>query len=368
MYRRASPGLCFLLLAGLTELTDAGTYYSSNNPNKANLPGHSDKYTVPGSSGYGCQVADYEVIPWRTPDRSGEDDGSLWTGETVVKVGRYVADEGEDPKTVCNGTFYLPTVAWIGPYLQGQNGENANFAFGMLAFETNDTDKWDAWHVYRPCDPVVDDPGPDVWHPYDTAFKLKSGVHYSESTVPDNATVGLRLITHPQGGNNDTSSSPQIYFKGTLNDNKDSKEYYGMGEPGLHFWSFSSSADLNCSRVFEGKDNWDPFNGASAKIEPGSFLNGSLSNSSIVLHMKSTITSKAYAGVEEPKPRVTNVGFSRTDIEITFSGRFDSRNSSQSLIINTTYPAITFSAGSRWSPCLSLVAGTLGFICFYILL
>lgn len=188
-------------------------------------------------------------------------------------------------------------------------------------------------------------------------------------TTPDNITVGLRLIRRPQGGgNNDTSSSPQIYFNGTLNDIKDSKEYYGMGEPGLHFWSFSSRADLNCSRASEGKDNWDPSKGASAKIEPGFFLNGTLSNSSIVLHMKSTTTSKEYAGVEEPKPRVTNVSFSRTDIEITFSGRFDSRNSSQSLIINTTYPAITFSAGSRWSPCLSLVAGASGFICFYILL
>lgn len=353
-----SPASCLVLLAVLAVFADAAKY-STHNPNEGDLPGHSDKYTVAGSSGYGCQVADHEVMPWRTPDRSGEDDGSLWTGETVVKVGKYVADEGEEPKTVCNGTFYLPTVAWIGPYLQGQNGDNGDFAFGMLAFETNDTDKSDAWHVYRPCDAVSGEEDSDEWHPFDSAFKLKTGVSYSESTVPGDSTVGLRLISRPQGRNNGT-----IFFNGTFNDIKDSGVYYGQGESGIHFWSFSSSDDLNCTRVSEGEDSWDASKGASAKIEPGSVISGILSNNSIVLHMTSTTIGKAHAGVEEPKPRVTNVGSSRTDIEITFSGQFDSRNSSQNLIADTASPAITFSAGRRHVPCIPLLSAAAGLVLY----
>ncbi|KAL2865041.1 uncharacterized protein BJX67DRAFT_192393 [Aspergillus lucknowensis] len=335
-------------------VVDARTYSSHHDPNDEDLPGHSDQYQVTAPSGLGCQVADWEAIPWRNPDRSGTDDGSLWTGETTVHISRYTAEQNEGPKTVCNGTFYLPTVLWIGPYLQGENGTGNNFALGMVAFETNSTDKSDVWHAYRPCtqDYLDEEPPADVWFPYDSALEFKAGVHYSDSSPGDNTTIGLRL----------TPTSPgAVSFNGTFNDVKESEEYYGMGESGLYFFSFSSKTDLNCTRVAEGTDNWPPPNGAVAQIQPGSPVNGTLSNNTVSLHISSTDTYRLVQGIESPEPVVTNVGDGRTDIQVSFSGRFDSRNSSQSLVINTTGDTvITFSLGYRQFPSTSLLSAVLG--------
>lgn len=223
-------------LLTLQVLVVDATYYYSGNDNESDLPGHSNLYEVTGSSGFGCQVADHELIPYRNPDWSGEDDGSLWMGETIVHVtDRYYSVESEDTKIVCNGTFYLPTVFWVGPYFQGENGADNNFAIGMLAFETNSTDKSDAWHVYRPClsDYVDSDP------------------------PPDNTTIGLTLIPRPPGMEAAESSSPQIYFNGTFNDLKETDDYYSDGPPNPEF-KFHLETDLNCTRVSEGKFDWEP--------------------------------------------------------------------------------------------------------------
>jgi hypothetical protein len=191
MLRRIGAFSTFALLA-LPSLVGGARYSFDKDPD---LPGHSDKYEVKGSSGYGCQVRDSEVILSRDPDRSGEDDGTLWTGETVFKINRYTTEEDNDPDVVCNGTFYMPTVFWIGPYMQGDDGMDNKFALGMLTWETNGTDKTDAWHVYRPCSDI-DDPFDS---PFATAFDLKAAAHYSNGTPPNDTTFGLSLIPPPPG-------------------------------------------------------------------------------------------------------------------------------------------------------------------------
>lgn len=334
--------------------------YYPHNRNEGDFPGHSDLYHVTGSSGFGCQVADHEVIPYRTPDRSGEDDGSLWTGETTARVGkRYYAKDSEDAQISCNGTVHLPTIFWIGPYLQGENGANNNFAIGMLAFETNSTDKSDAWHVYRPCltDYIRSDPPDDVFNPSPSAFQILAGVHYSNSTPPpDNTTIGLSLLPHAPGTEAAKPTTPQIYFNGTFNDLKETKEYYSDGSSEPEF-RFVLETDLNCTRLPGGKLDWEPSKGAIASIPPGSPINGTLSNDTIVLQM--TGLTKTDSLIQE----YTNVGFSRTDLEFTFEGRFDARNSSQNVIINTTSETVvTFSVGGKWHPSVSLLYGVLGVI------
>lgn len=363
MPRQICSFISFVLLT-LQFLTVDATYYPKDKD--PDLPGHSDKYEVMGSSGFGCQARDSEVISERTPDRSGEDDGTLWTGETILHINRSIAEEGEDTQTVCNGTFYMPTLFWMGPYLQGEDGTDNNFAMGMIAFETNNTNKSDTWHVYRPCVPEFDepnDPPPGTYDPYNTAFELRGAVHYNSNAAPsDNTTIGLTLIPRPLGSEAPDSSSPQIFFNGTFNGVKETKEY--LAESGLDFGGFSSNADLNCTRVSKSKDDGDDFDnpsGAYGTFQPGSPINGSLSNDTIVLHMTGSETYKAYMGVEHPTPSPTKIGVGRTDIDFTFTGRYDARNSSQSLILNTTSDqVITFSVGTRqWHPSISLLSGIL---------
>ncbi|KAK2759780.1 hypothetical protein FQN54_002514 [Arachnomyces sp. PD_36] len=241
--------------------------------------GVADLYYVTGSSGFGCQVADHEVIPYRNHDRSGEDDGSLWTGETFVQISdRYYAKDSDDVKIECSGTFHLPTVFWIGPYLQGEDGTNNNIAIGMLAFETNGTTKSDAWHAYRPCISEYldsDTSSPGVWNPSPSAFEIMAGVHYSDSTPPpDNTTIGLSLIPPPPGTNYTGFSSPGIYFNGTFNDIKEADDYFTDGGPGPDF-TFHLETNLSCTRTSKEFD-WEFPEGSHASILPGSLVNGTL--------------------------------------------------------------------------------------------
>lgn len=366
MSRRIGSFVGFALLS-LQFLAVDARYYPHNS-NEHDYPGHSDLFYVTGSSGFGCQVADYEVIPFRNHERSGEDDGSLWTGETIVQINdRYYDKDGEDAKIVCNGTYHLPTVFWIGPYLQGENGEDNNFAIGMLAFETNDTDKSDAWHVYRPClsDYIDSDPPPNVFAPSPSAFEIMAAVHYSDSNPPsDNTTIGLSLISHPPGSTVAESAFPQIYFNGTFNDIKEADDYFTDGGPGPDF-TFYLEKNLTCTRPSDDKFDWEPSAGAIASILPGSLINGTLSNDTIVLHM--TGKTETTTLIRE----YSSVGFTKTDLEFTFNGRFDARNSSQSLIVNTTSPTVlTFTDGSTWhSPSISLLCGAfLGTISLFMFL
>lgn len=358
----------FLSVALLTipwVVVNAAVY--THKPSRPKLPGHSDSYEVTGSSGFGCQARDSEVIPYRNPDRMDEDDGTLWTGETIVKTKRYPVGDDGGPDFVCNGTFYLPTVFWIGPYLQGENGTDNKFGIGMIAWETNDTNKADAWHVYRPCGEIWDD-SPPSWDPYTIALDFMGAVHYSNATPPDDSTFGLRLIPPPPGNGSQTSSSPQIFFNGTYNGiDKETDEY--LGDFADTFGSFSYDSDLNCTGNRDYLDLlWGDIpegsyllSGPMGEIPPGSTVNGSLTNNTIVLRISGTIDSEAVAGVESPTPRVTNSATVRTEIDITFNGRYDARNSSQSLIINpTNETAVTFlSVGILWRPSLSLLSGIL---------
>jgi hypothetical protein len=85
------------------------------------------------------------------------------------------------------------------------------------------------------------------------------------------------------------------------------------------------------------------------------------------LHITGTKDDKILEGVENPEPKTTNIVHGRTDFEITFTGRYDERNSSQRLVINTTAEAvITFSAGTQWQPPIWLLPGVLATlsVCF----
>ncbi|KAJ3495761.1 hypothetical protein NLG97_g3164 [Lecanicillium saksenae] len=349
----------------------ASRAYRSKNPNVADLPGHSDLYKIKGPSGFGCQVADWEVIPYRTPGRKGEDDGSLWTGETVVFVSRATSDRGAQAKTVCTGNFRLATVFWLGPYLQGQNGTGGNVAMGLLAFETNSTNKLDAWQAYRPCSPPFEsDPGVSQ-----SSFKFLAGAQFGQGRPPSmNATFGLEMA-RPVKGNMTTEkhSSPSVlYFNGTLNEIKESHEYFGGSRYGTDFFSFHSYEKLNCTKVAEGDDPWRAPDGSLSNIVAGSVINGSLAADKIDLEMSSTSTSKVIAGVENTdesgniKPTATRLGYTIETLHLVFNGQFDSQNSSQKIIINTTSEeVITFSgAGQRIAP-NSLLLTTAIFIFTY---
>ncbi|KAL2362289.1 hypothetical protein RJZ56_004824 [Blastomyces dermatitidis] len=63
----------------------AGARITISGPYDPDLPGHSDKHKENGSRGYGCQTRESEIISPINPDRSGGDDGTLWTGENCVQ-------------------------------------------------------------------------------------------------------------------------------------------------------------------------------------------------------------------------------------------------------------------------------------------
>lgn len=360
MSRRLFSFTSFILLAPQFLVVDSG--YSFKSDPDRDSPGHSGRWNVIGPSGFGCQARDSEVIPHRTPDRKGEDDGTLWTGETILHISRLHAEDEGSPGTVCNGTFYMPTLFWIGPYLQGENGTDGNFALGMLSFETNSTDKSDVWHVYRSCLDFDDsiDSSPGTYQPYTSAFEFKAAAHYNRNAKPpDNSTIGLNLVPRPPGSDAPKSSSPQIFFNGTYNGVKESEEYFNS--KGFDYFDFSSRTELNCSRASNsssksknknGEGSFKPPSGADGKFLPGSSINGSLSNDTVALRIVGSETYDLLGA--------TDITFARTDIDLTFTGRYDARNSSQNLILNTTSgPAIRFSAGTRRMPSLSLMIGIL---------
>ncbi|OJD24780.1 hypothetical protein ACJ73_03853 [Blastomyces percursus] len=188
------------------------------------FPGHSDKHEVQGSSSYGCQTRDSQIISPRNPDRSGEDDGTSWTGETVFSIKRRPtrATNGLDElDTVCNGIYRMSTVSWVGPPTQGSHGTGKKFAFGMIAWETNDTDKSNAWHPTTTME---------------------------QSHPPDDATMGLNLIGPPP--RNETPNprpSQQIFFDGIYNGIKESEEY--LGKSAIYFGKrFTFTGKFKCTR------------------------------------------------------------------------------------------------------------------------
>ncbi|PGH03747.1 hypothetical protein GX51_03892 [Blastomyces parvus] len=327
------------------------------------LPGHSDKWKVKGSSGYGCQVRDSEIISPRNPDRSGEDDGTLWTGETVfnIKQRPINASNGLDGlDTVCSGIYRMPTVFWAGPPTQGSNGTGNKFALGMIAWETNDTDKSNAWHVYRPC------PGEGS----DEAFLLRALVHYNNgSKPPDDATLGLNLIAPPPG--NETSNprpSQQIFFNGTYNGIKESDEY--LGKAAVYLGSFIFTEKLNCtSSASSGDDDFGLLANGGDSMPPGTTVNGALANDTIFLRLAGSRESRILKGEEtENTTTVTNIIYTKTDFDITFNGVYDVRNSSQRLVVNTSSEnAISFiGAGTRLYPSAVSFFSILLFCSFHI--
>lgn len=359
-YRTTS--LLVLFLSAIQYVLSGGSsYHPPKDPNKADLPGHSDLYKVKGPSGYGCQVADWEVMPYRTPSRKGEDDGSLWTGETVVFLSKASSDRGSEPKTVCSGTFRLPTVFWIGPYLQGQNGTGNTVAMGMLGFETNSSAKSDAWQVYRPCNQPYDrSPGLSK-----STFAFLAGAqfgHGSPSSI--NATLGFDM-TRPVTSNsttNGTLSTSIIHFNGALNDFKEQQEYFGGSRYGSDFFRFNSYETLNCTKLTEGYEAWKAPNDSLGYVRPGSVINGTIAADSIVLEMRATHTAKLQAGVENKdedgnfKPTATRFGYELETLRVTFNGQFDSRNSSQKVVINTTSDTVVaFSSAPQWLASVSLL-------------
>lgn len=355
--------MSLLLLVHLAILCTVSSAYRSKNPNKADLPGHSDLYKIKGPTGFGCQVADWEVMPYRTPGRKGVDDGSLWTGETVVSLRRATSDrDGSAAKTVCSGTFRLSTVFWLGPYLQGHNGTGNNVAMGMLAFETNSTSKVDAWQAYRPCsEPFESSPGVSK-----SAFAFLAGAQLGYgSPSAMNATLGLG-VTRVATGNTSTDASPPltsvIYFNGTLNEIKESHEYFGGARYGNDFFSFRSYERLNCTKVADGDDPWKAPDGSLGKIALGSVINGSLAADKIALEMKSTSTDKVIAGVENTdqdgniKPTATRLGYDVETLHVMFHGQFDARNSSQKVVLDTTSDTlVAFSGAEPWIAPVSLL-------------
>ncbi|EER42233.1 conserved hypothetical protein [Histoplasma capsulatum var. duboisii H88] len=326
----------------------AEAYIYSGRPSHPDLPGHSDRSEVKGSSGYGCQTRDSEVVLPRNPKRAGEDDGTLWTGETVFDITRRPTRETNGSNgldTVCSGVYRMPTVFWLGPSTQGSDGEDNKFGLGMITWETNDTDKADAWHVYRPCLGAAG---------RDRAFLLKGLAHYDNSTEPpDDTTLGLNLVAPPPG--NEASAAPgpsgQLFFNGTYNGIKESKEY--LGKAAVYLGELAFTEDLNCTSSAGSGGDFEFLSYGGGTIRPGTSVNGTLTNDTILLRLAGSWESKILEGEDtRTNVTVTNIIYTETEFAITFNGRYDLRNSSQRLVVNTTRAnAMTFiAAGTRPYP------------------
>ncbi|OAX84374.1 hypothetical protein ACJ72_01267 [Emergomyces africanus] len=327
-------------------------------PKDPDLPGHSDKWELKGSSGYGCQTRDSEIVLPRNPKRDGEDDGTLWTGETVFKINQRPAREINKLDKACSGIYRMPTVFWIGPSTQGSDGKDNRFGLGMITWETNDTDKSNAWHVYRPC----------LGTGTGKAFLFKGLVHYdSATTPPDDTTVGLNLVSAPRGNEISTSNSPlSISFNGVYNGVKEPDEY--LGKSAIYLGGFSFIDDLNCTSSSSSVTDFGFLSHGSGEMRPGTTVNGSLSNDTILLRFVGSWESKILHGQETPTTTtVTNVTYMTTEFDIAFNGRYDMRNSSQRLVVNTSAGnVITFIAsGTRLYPPPAFFSGILLFIFLY---
>lgn len=340
--------------------------YGSSRPSRPDLPGHSDRYEITGSSGYGCQARDAEVILYRDPDRSGEDDGTLWTGGTVINLTRYPLNGDErNTSVLCNGTYHLPTLFWIGPYTQGGDGTDNKFGLGMIAWETDSTNKSDTWHVYRPCGDDVTSDGP-----FDIAFGFKGAVHYTNETttaLPEDSTFELALIPPPATmSETPMSSSPQIFFNGTYNGVKETEEYLGTSPSDLSGFHFVEK--LNC--YSHTNSNYpEVLPGTSGDVPPGTPINGSLTNDTISLRLAGSFDDKILSGVESRAPRVTSIMYTRTEFDITFNGHYDACNSSQDLVIDPSDEVvIAFSAAMQWLPSILSLYGVLLLlsICYFV--
>ncbi|KAI9368855.1 hypothetical protein BJX61DRAFT_522061 [Aspergillus egyptiacus] len=368
------PGTFFTLLTWLTLLwprPTAARYWSGGRDDEVHpdLPGHSDRYDLTGSSGYGCQALDWEVIPPRDPDRSDEDDGTLWTGETAINVKRFLLDDqGErDPSLSCTGSYNLPTLFWMGPYLQGEDGTDGMFTLGILAWETNSTDKSDTWHVYRPCPEEVVSDGYEG--PPDTALSLKGAVRYSNDTTTtisknSNTTsfdLGLSL---PPPGVNPASSPPQILFNGTYNGAKETNYFRYTAPPGAPMFDLNLGEYLDCGPRPNATLPLDSLASVYDDLDPGAHVNGSLTNTTVTLRLAGTFDGRIFSGVENPEPTVTAITNYRTEYEISFTGHYDARNSSQKLIVGIGEDplVIAFSAATRGLVFSSWLGGVWGLI------
>ncbi|EDN09505.1 predicted protein [Histoplasma mississippiense (nom. inval.)] len=145
--------------------------------------------------------------------------------------------------------FFFFFFLGLGPSTQGSDGEDNKFGLGMIIWETNDTDKADAWGVYRPC------LGPAG---RDRAFLLKGLVHYDNSTEPpDDTTLGLNL---------------------------ESKEY--LGKAAVYLGELGFTEDLNWtagSAGSEGDFGFLSYGGGT--IRPGTSVDGTLTNDTILLRL-----------------------------------------------------------------------------------
>lgn len=215
------------------------------------------------------------------------------------------------------------TVFWVGPSTQGSDGKDNKFGLGMITWETNDTDKSNAWHVYRPC----------LGTGTGEAFPLK-GLHYDKATKPpDDTTLGLNVVVPPSGNETSISyPSQRIFFNGIYNGIEESDEY--PGKAAVHLGGFSFIDDVNCTGSSRSGKDYGLLSHGGGDMRPGTTVNGSLTNDTILLRLAGSWESKILHGEETlTTTTVINITYTRTEFGITFNGRYDMRNSSQRLVV-----------------------------------